>query len=185
MWSNLSSYKQSPEINLRLQRDLNPWPPWYRCDALPTVIRSRSRASSIYTRYCMSLQWLKLLHNCEHHFNFYSLIYMIYIICTSSVVFSLCSQRKYPRTEGRRGWCSVQLPPPCTSPRDRCPQIYVLPLSTKSQTWFWWKSVPLLKVFFFSWERKCVHLVNGKVKSLQTVVYIHTHIHTYIHTYIL
>ena len=36
--------------NLRLQQDLNPWPPPYRCDALPTelwsLVGSRSRASS-------------------------------------------------------------------------------------------------------------------------------------------
>ena len=55
LWSNLSSWKESPETNLRLQQDLNPWPPRYRCYALPTgawsLIGSRSRASSIYTRY--------------------------------------------------------------------------------------------------------------------------------------
>ena len=38
---------------LRLQRNSNPQPPRYRCDALPTELRSlvgsRSGASSIYT----------------------------------------------------------------------------------------------------------------------------------------
>ena len=37
------------------QRDSNPWPPRYQSDALPTALwsltGSRSRASSIYTRY--------------------------------------------------------------------------------------------------------------------------------------
>ena len=30
LWSNLSSCEESPEKNLRLQRDLSPWPPRYR-----------------------------------------------------------------------------------------------------------------------------------------------------------
>ena len=34
LWSNLSSYKQTPEKILRLQRDSNPWAPRYRCDAI-------------------------------------------------------------------------------------------------------------------------------------------------------
>ena len=40
LWSNLSSYKESPEKILRLQRDSNPWPPRYRSDALPTELWS-------------------------------------------------------------------------------------------------------------------------------------------------
>ena len=40
---------------------MNPWPPRYRCDAPPTelwsLIGSRSRASSIYTRYMKRMSW--------------------------------------------------------------------------------------------------------------------------------
>ena len=46
---------------MRLQRDSNPWPPRYRCDALPTelwsLVGSRSGASSIYTRYMKRMMW--------------------------------------------------------------------------------------------------------------------------------
>ena len=35
LWRNLNSYKENPEKNLRPQRDSNPWPPRYRCDASP------------------------------------------------------------------------------------------------------------------------------------------------------
>ena len=46
---------------LRLQRDSNPWPPRYRCDALPTELwslaRNRSSVSSIYTRYMKRMTW--------------------------------------------------------------------------------------------------------------------------------
>ena len=40
------SYKESPEKILRLQRDSNPWPPRYRCDALPTELRSLDGSKS-------------------------------------------------------------------------------------------------------------------------------------------
>ena len=57
-WSDPRSYKQSPENIMRLQRDSNPWPPRYQCDALPTelwsLVGSRSGASSIYIRYMKS-----------------------------------------------------------------------------------------------------------------------------------
>ena len=55
LWSNLSSYKQSPEKILRLQQDSNPWPPRYRCDDLTTELwslhGSRSVASHSYDLY--------------------------------------------------------------------------------------------------------------------------------------
>ena len=61
LWSNLSSYKESLEKILRLQRDLNPWPPRYRCDDLPTELwslaGSRSGVSSIYTRCMKRMMW--------------------------------------------------------------------------------------------------------------------------------
>ena len=46
---------------MRLQRDSNPWLPWYRCNALPTELwslnGSRSGESSIYTRYMKRMMW--------------------------------------------------------------------------------------------------------------------------------
>ena len=128
-WSNLSSYKESPEKNLmlqrdsnRFQRDLTPWPPWYRCDALPTeLVGSKSwsvqfipviwrewdcvlwyksyiwtadkdfqrsfiaqlveHRTGIWTHDLRGTDFflhffsncLKLLHDCEDHFHFYSL----------------------------------------------------------------------------------------------------------------
>ena len=36
------------------QRDPNPWPPQYQCDAVPSKLWSRSSASSIYTYYMKS-----------------------------------------------------------------------------------------------------------------------------------
>ena len=69
LWSNLSSCKQSQEKHLRLQQDLNPRPPRYRYNALPTelwsLIGSRSRASSIYTLYMKSeimFVWYNHIH---------------------------------------------------------------------------------------------------------------------------
>ena len=59
--SCLSSCKESPETIRMLQRDFNPWPLWYRCDALPTELwslaGSRSSVSSIYTGYMKRMIW--------------------------------------------------------------------------------------------------------------------------------
>ena len=66
---------------LRLQRDSNPWPPQYRCDALPTELwslaGSRSGASSIYTCYVKRMiSFTYILYPQFTH--------MIFIICTIS-----------------------------------------------------------------------------------------------------
>ena len=42
---------------LRFQRDSNPWPPRYRCDAATNLAGNRSGASSIYTRYMKRMTW--------------------------------------------------------------------------------------------------------------------------------
>ena len=51
-WSNLSSCKESPEKNLRLQQD------W--------MLKSQRKPRKNFLRL------LKLVHNCEDHFHFYS-----------------------------------------------------------------------------------------------------------------
>ena len=53
--------KKAQKKIMWLQRDSNPWPPWYQCDALPTelwsLVGSRSGARSIYTRYMKRVRW--------------------------------------------------------------------------------------------------------------------------------
>ena len=50
-----------PRNNSEAPTGSNPWPPRYWCDALPTEVwslaRSRSGASSIYTRYMKRMMW--------------------------------------------------------------------------------------------------------------------------------
>ena len=44
--------------NSWLQRDSNPWPPWYRCDALPTELRSHAlEARSNYWVHISREEW--------------------------------------------------------------------------------------------------------------------------------
>ena len=62
---------------MRLQRDSNPWPPRYRCDALPTELwslhGSRSVASSIYTCYMRGWCEVYMIKIIWMHFHSYSL----------------------------------------------------------------------------------------------------------------
>ena len=57
----LAVAKKAQKKKMMLQRDLNPWSPRYRCDALPTelwsLVGSRSCVSSIYTRYMKRMTW--------------------------------------------------------------------------------------------------------------------------------
>ena len=49
-FSNLSNWKEEAWKKSGLQRDSNPWPPRYRCDALPTELWSHTlRARSMIT----------------------------------------------------------------------------------------------------------------------------------------
>ena len=50
LWS-IVSYKSSPENTLRLQRDSNPWPPRYRCVALPTMKLFRKQVRCEFNLY--------------------------------------------------------------------------------------------------------------------------------------
>ena len=56
-FSNLSNWKEEAWKKSGLQRDSNPWPPQYRCDALPTELWSHTlEARSIYLS-CFQLPW--------------------------------------------------------------------------------------------------------------------------------
>ena len=61
LWNNETSCKESPERILRLQRDSNPWPARYRCDALLTGYEASLEAGQrrvwIYTRYMKRMRW--------------------------------------------------------------------------------------------------------------------------------
>ena len=60
-FSNLSNWKEEAWKKSGLQRDLNPWPPRYRCDALPTELWSHTLgARSIYWAHffpCSVIMW--------------------------------------------------------------------------------------------------------------------------------
>ena len=62
-FSNLSNWKEEAWKKSGLQRDSNPWPPRYRCDALPTELWSHTLgARSIYWVHffpcsCSCLNW--------------------------------------------------------------------------------------------------------------------------------
>ena len=110
LWSNLSSCKGSPEQNLRLQRDLNPWAHGVSyAEASLTCLQRGFIARLVEHRTGIVESWvqiplkpqilfwaffptavLKLLHNCEDHFHFYSLsavhiydLYHMHIIYTT------------------------------------------------------------------------------------------------------
>ena len=59
---------------LRLQRDSNPWPPRYRCDALPTELWS-------HTLGARSIYWVHFFPCSEIMWNIYEIIH----ICTASM----------------------------------------------------------------------------------------------------
>ena len=72
-FSNLSNWKEEAWKKSGLQRDSNPWPPRYRCVALPTVLWSHTLgARSIYWVHISCEEWnpvealifFRLLSNC-------------------------------------------------------------------------------------------------------------------------
>ena len=60
-FSNLSNWKEEAWKKSGLQRDSNPWPPRYQCDALPTELWSHTLgARSIYWVHifpCSEMMW--------------------------------------------------------------------------------------------------------------------------------
>ena len=71
-FSNLSNWKEEAWKKSGLQRDSNPWPPWYRCDALPTEVWS-------HTLGARSIYWVHFFPCSEIMWNIYEIIH----ICTA------------------------------------------------------------------------------------------------------
>ena len=69
-FSNLSNWREEAWKKSGLQRDSNPWPPRYRCDALPTELWSHTLgARSIYWVHifpCSEMMWrlYEIIHIC-------------------------------------------------------------------------------------------------------------------------
>ena len=69
-FSNFSNWKEEAWKKSGLQRDSNPWPPRYRCDALPTELWSQTLgARSIYWVHifpCSEMMWslYEIIHIC-------------------------------------------------------------------------------------------------------------------------
>ena len=75
-FSNLSNWKEEAWKKSGLQRDSNPWPPRYRCDALPTELWS-------HTLGARSIYWVHFLPCSEIVWNIYEIIH----ICTAVWIF--------------------------------------------------------------------------------------------------
>ena len=72
-FSNLSNWKEEGWKKSGLQRDSNPWPPRYRCDALPTELWS-------HTLGARSIYWVHFFPCSEIMWNIYEIIH----ICTAN-----------------------------------------------------------------------------------------------------
>ena len=81
-FSNLSNWKEEAWKKSGLQRDSNPWPPRYRCVALPTELWSHTLgARSIYWVHISREEWndVKYIWNNDNYF-IYTIIIISYII---------------------------------------------------------------------------------------------------------
>ena len=75
-FSNLSNWKQEAWKKSGLQRDSNPWPPRYRCDALPTELWS-------HTLGARSIYWVHIFPCSERMWSLYEIIQLFHINFTS------------------------------------------------------------------------------------------------------
>ena len=73
-FSDLSNWKEEAWKRSGLQRDSNPWPPRYRCDALPTELWS-------HTLGARSIYWVHIFPCSEVMWSLYEIIH----ICTAVV----------------------------------------------------------------------------------------------------
>ena len=73
-FSNLSNWKEEAWKKSGLQRDSNPWPQRYRCDALPTELWS-------HTLGARSIYWVHIFPCSEMMWSLYEIIH----ICTAVV----------------------------------------------------------------------------------------------------
>ena len=60
IFSNLNNWKEEAWKKVGLQRDSNPWPPRYRCDALPTELWRHTLNYFIYI-FTLKMLWWNLL----------------------------------------------------------------------------------------------------------------------------
>ena len=81
-FSNLSNWKEEAWKKSGLQRDSNPWPPRYRCDALPTELWS-------HTLGARSICWVHIFPCSEVMWSIYEIIH----ICTAVVDEVKCDHR--------------------------------------------------------------------------------------------
>ena len=76
-FSNLSNWKEEAWKNSGLQRDSNPWPLQYRCDALPTELWS-------HTLGARSIYWVHIFPCSEMMWSLYEIIsYKLHIVTSS------------------------------------------------------------------------------------------------------
>ena len=73
-FSNLSNWKEEAWKKSGLQRDSNPWPPRYWCDALPTELWS-------YTLGARSIYWVHIFPCSELMWNIYEIIHICTAMC--------------------------------------------------------------------------------------------------------
>ena len=83
IFSNLSNWKgEAWKKKSGLQRDLNPWPPRYWCDALSTELWSR-------TLWARSIYWVHIFPCSEIMWNIYEIIHICTAVVDESEVWSL------------------------------------------------------------------------------------------------
>ena len=61
-FSNLSNWKEEAWKKSGLQRDSNPWPPRYRCDALPTELCSHTLGASYWVHIFPCSEMMRSLY---------------------------------------------------------------------------------------------------------------------------
>ena len=75
-FSSLSNWKEEPWKKSGLQRDLNPWPPRYRCDVLPTELWSHTLGARSIYRVHNLLRWSLFTFSHNRSSNQYELIHI-------------------------------------------------------------------------------------------------------------
>ena len=112
-FSNLSNWKEEAWKKSGLQRDSNPWPPRYRCVALPTELWSHTLgARSIYWVHISREEWndVKYIWNNSFFFKVYIKLQdqyqcQVWIICRLNVA---CQFKEvtlsYRKTFALRSW---------------------------------------------------------------------------------
>ena len=90
IFSNLSNWKEEAWKKSGLPRDSNPWPPWYRCDALSTELWS-------HTLGARSNYWVHIFPWSEMMWSIYEMIHICTVVVDESEEWS--SQNGYVHTK--------------------------------------------------------------------------------------